>query len=40
MDIGAGYELETNKRWAIVTLVASLLLTALFWGWIIYGRGA
>lgn len=31
LDVGAGYELATNKRWAIGTVVISLLLTALFW---------
>src|SRR5688572_11166527 len=40
MDIGAGYELDTNKFWANMTLVGSLLLTALLWAWIIYGRPA
>lgn len=40
MDIGAGYELKTNKTWAVMTIVGSLLLTALFWAWILFGRGA
>lgn len=40
MDIGAGYELTTNKRWAMLTIVGGLLLTALFWAWLVYGRGA
>ncbi|TFI58782.1 succinate dehydrogenase, cytochrome b556 subunit [Sphingomonas parva] len=31
MDIGAGFELSTNKFWANMTLVGSALLTALFW---------
>ena len=31
MDIGAGFELSTNKFWANMTIVGSLLLTALFW---------
>ena len=31
MDTGAGFEIESNKRWAILTIVASLLLTALVW---------
>jgi succinate dehydrogenase / fumarate reductase cytochrome b subunit len=31
MDIGAGFELRANKFWANVTLVGTLLLTALFW---------
>lgn len=31
LDLGAGYELSTNKFWANMTLVASVLLTALTW---------
>ena len=40
MDIGAGFELSTNKFWASMTIVGSVLLTALTWAWILYGRGA
>ena len=40
MDIGAGYELSTNKFWANMTLVGSVLLTILLWAWILFGRGA
>lgn len=35
MDIGAGYELSTNKFWANMTLVGSAVLTALFWIYIV-----
>jgi succinate dehydrogenase / fumarate reductase cytochrome b subunit len=31
MDIGAGFELGTNKRMAIATIIGSFLLTAAFW---------
>ncbi len=31
MDIGAGFELGTNKRMALATIVASLLATAAVW---------
>ena len=31
LDIGAGYELETNARWSMLTLVFSIAATALFW---------
>lgn len=31
MDIGAGYELSTNKFWANMTIVGSVALTALLW---------
>ena len=35
MDSGAGFELNTNKRWAIVTIVASVLLTAVVWAYLL-----
>ncbi|HUE79713.1 MAG TPA: succinate dehydrogenase, cytochrome b556 subunit [Sphingomicrobium sp.] len=31
MDTGAGFELETNKRFAILTLAGSLVLTLAIW---------
>ena len=31
MDTGAGFELDTNKRFAVLTLVGSVLLTAALW---------
>lgn len=40
MDAGAGYELRTNKFWAVATVVGALLLTALFWAYLVFGRGA
>lgn len=38
MDIGAGYELPTNKFWASMTVVGALVLTALLWAYILWGR--
>ena len=38
MDTGAGFELDTNKRFAILTLIASVLLTALLWVYILEYR--
>lgn len=35
MDMGAGFELRTNKLWAMMTLVGSVALTALLWAWIL-----
>lgn len=40
MDIGAGYELPTNKFWANMTILGSVLLTLALWAWIIWGRAA
>ena len=31
LDTGAGYELRTNKTYAMATMVASVALTAVFW---------
>ena len=31
LDIGAGYELQTNKFWSIGTTVLGILLTVAFW---------
>jgi succinate dehydrogenase / fumarate reductase cytochrome b subunit len=35
MDIGAGFDLKTNKMWAMVTVVASLIATAALWIWLL-----
>lgn len=34
MDIGAGYELKTNKRGAMIVLTAPFVLTAILWAFI------
>ena len=31
LDIGAGYELDANKTWSIVSIALGILLTAAFW---------
>ena len=38
LDIGAGYELQTNARWASLTLVFSVAATALFWAFVLTQR--
>jgi succinate dehydrogenase / fumarate reductase cytochrome b subunit len=40
MDIGAGFEIERNKFWAMMTLAGALLLTAGLWLYIVMVRGA
>ena len=35
MDSGAAFELGVNKRFAVLTVVGSLLLTALLWFYIL-----
>jgi len=31
MDMGAGFEIDTNKRWSIISMAAGVVLTAAFW---------
>jgi succinate dehydrogenase / fumarate reductase cytochrome b subunit len=38
MDSGSAFELNTNKRFAILTIVGSLLLTAALWAYILGAR--
>jgi succinate dehydrogenase / fumarate reductase cytochrome b subunit len=38
MDAGAGFELNTNKFWAMMTLAGSLVLTAFTWLYIVMVR--
>lgn len=38
MDAGAAFELKANKSFAILTMVVSVLLTALLWGYLSYGH--
>jgi len=38
MDAGAGYALETNRFWAVMTIIFAILLTAVLWSYIIYWR--
>ena len=35
LDIGAGYEIHTNKRWATALPIIAVLLTAAFWAAVI-----
>ncbi|MCB2089535.1 MAG: succinate dehydrogenase, cytochrome b556 subunit [Sphingomonadaceae bacterium] len=36
LDIGAGFELDTNRLWSIVSPILGILLTAGFWAAILY----
>ena len=36
LDIGAGFELDANNRWAALSPVIGLVLTALFWAVILH----
>lgn len=34
LDTGAGFELETNNRWSVITIIAGIALTAAFWAFV------
>jgi len=38
MDTGTAFELDTNKRFAILTIVGSVVLTAALWAYILEYR--
>ncbi|WP_298466883.1 succinate dehydrogenase, cytochrome b556 subunit [uncultured Erythrobacter sp.] len=40
LDIGAGYELDTNKMWSIASPIIAVLLTCGFWMLILFPKGA
>jgi succinate dehydrogenase / fumarate reductase cytochrome b subunit len=35
LDTGAGYELRTNKKWAVATIIGSIAVTLLVWAYIL-----
>lgn len=40
MDIGAGFELSTNKFWANMTVIGAAVLTIALWAYIVLAAGA
>ena len=38
LDMGAGYELRTNKSWSIGVFLAGVALTILIWAYIFFGK--
>ena len=36
MDIGAGFEIEANKRWSLAVVALGIVATALTWGYIFW----
>ena len=36
LDVGAGFELDTNNRWAALSPVIGVVFTALFWAAILH----
>lgn len=39
LDIGAGYELDTNKMWSIASPIIAIVLTIAFWAVIMAKQG-
>jgi succinate dehydrogenase / fumarate reductase cytochrome b subunit len=39
LDIGAGYELDTNRLWSIAAPIGAVLLTSAFWTVILAKQG-
>ena len=35
LDIGAGYDVDANNRWPVVTIAGGIVLTAAFWAAIV-----
>ncbi len=40
LDAGAGYELDSNRLWSIVTLIVPALGTAAVWAYLLLMKGA
>lgn len=38
LDIGAGYELKTNKTWSTAIMILAPVMTAALWLWLLVGR--
>ena len=36
LDIGAGYELDTNRTWSILSPILGILLTVAFWAAVLF----
>jgi succinate dehydrogenase / fumarate reductase cytochrome b subunit len=39
LDVGAGYELNTNRFWARATFVFGVVMTAALWGYLLFVKG-
>jgi succinate dehydrogenase / fumarate reductase cytochrome b subunit len=36
LDLGAGYDLDTNRRWSYASIAGGIILTLAFWALILY----
>jgi len=39
LDIGAGYELDTNRTWSIASPIIAIVLTVALWAYILFVQG-
>lgn len=39
LDIGAGYELNTNRFWSMASPIIAIILTVALWSYIIFSKG-
>ena len=39
LDIGAGYELDTNRFWSMASPIIAIVLTIALWAYILFGKG-
>ena len=39
MDVGAGFEIQTNKRWSLIVVVLGAIFTGLTWAYIFWRAG-
>ncbi len=40
LDIGAGYELDTNRLWSIACPIIAIALTIAVWSYVLFVKGA
>jgi succinate dehydrogenase / fumarate reductase cytochrome b subunit len=40
LDIGAGYELDTNRFWSVAAPIIAIVLTIALWTYVLFVKGA
>ncbi|WP_232468588.1 succinate dehydrogenase, cytochrome b556 subunit [Croceicoccus marinus] len=38
LDVGAGFEVDRNNRWATISILLGIVLTVLFWAIILFAK--
>ena len=39
LDVGAGYEVDRNNMWSVISILAGILLTLAFWAVVMHKLG-